>query len=702
MAARDGAGFFIDLTNYNMMQNQIASLNLELIEKNNSIQSLKETIEKKEEELVEEARKIVELTEDNYTKRKMLEKAQCDNVRYQTRLAESFQRADELDHLLRAQAHTERKLSNEAGCLLKTTKDTVSTIETLHNRLDRNKQVEDANQKHTKRFRKDLDDMLNNVVSTLHQAKEKHVLQVVDIVRRIDERKPAKIRVTDDFEKRLTIFLNTFIIFSELAKTCLDNLKSSVSSTLSNANRHSLDEADTGVKKMAEMKKSLAEMLQSMKSQFGTMKTDIAKLKTMMAKQFDELEEQVKTVLVHDMDEFSRLETVLMNVKSSFKTLADEFEGNDRFFELRQDKYKERYQHKMDLILKSLEELKMDTDEYFDGTADAHKQLMGKFNVSKVDCNTMLSDEVKTLRASKAVPEKLSSNFTQFREKNVTAHQKQLSNLHEKIDFRIQASRQIEKKVNAVATTHTDMISERLNYMTKHNEKIALELNYDLARINPTIEDLRSGFDKLKAYGTRMLKGLTTSELDFAQSLRDLTNEQVTHLSTNMESATSEVKKISGFQNEFWERNYSHDAPTGATPMKREYQYPTLLGSSSEERQRKESEAKVLEIEAQERNEQQRAWGEQEIKRREMHRKTQMELDSVLKTSLRPLKDLLQEFGRPKTVDKLQEEENKDAMLVLKGEVEVGKHVKTICKAPNITSIPNVEEKENAKPCNMT
>ncbi|CAL8115348.1 unnamed protein product [Orchesella dallaii] len=741
MAARDGAGFFIDLANYNMMQNQIASLNLELVEKNNSIQGLKETIEKKEEELVEEALKIVELTEDNYTKRKMLEKAHGDNVRYQARLAESFQRADELEHLLRAQAHTERKLSSEAGCLLRTTKDTVSTIEALHKRLDRKKQVEDANQKHTKRFRKDLDDMLNNVVSTLHQAKEKHVLQVVDIMRRIDERKPMKLRLTDGFQERLTTSLNDFITLSETTITYLDNLKSGVSSTLSNANMRSLDEADTGVKNMTQMKESLAEMLQSMKTQFGTMKTDIAKLKTMMAKEFDELEEQVKAVLVHDMDEFSRLETVLMNVKSNFKTLADEFEGNDRFFELRQDKYKERYQHKMDLILKSLEELKMDTDEYFDGTADAHKQLMGKFNVSKVDCDTMLSNEVKTLQASKAVPEKLSSNFTQFREKNVTAHQKQLSNLHEKIDFRIQASRQIEKQVNAVATTHSDMIYDRLNYMTKHNEEIELALNYDIERINPTVENIRAGLASVKTSANKMLKGLTASELEFTQSLRDVTNEGVTQLSTNMESATSEVKKISGFQNEFWESNYLHDAPTGATPMKREYQYPTSLsatspheqvvkryrmvskriqetllecesgsGSSSEantvvsesgddsslseeERQRKESEAKVLAIEAHERHEQQRAWGEQEIKRRVMHRKAQMELDSGT-----PLKDLLQELGRPKTVDELQEQENKDALLVLKGEVEVGKHVKTICKAPKITSSPNVEEKENAEP----
>ncbi|ODM94257.1 Kinesin-like protein KIF11 [Orchesella cincta] len=669
-------------------------------------------------------------------KHTLLDNANANNLQLKARLASTLDRVDELQHLLKAHTETEKKLAGEADVLLQTTNDTVKTIESLHARLDRKKKVEETNLKHTDRFRKNLDKLLNDAEASLEKVKERNVLQTLDYFKLEDERKPLRKNLFDECH---TVVSNTFnacmrinIQFTDF----IEKLEKGTSHAIADSNMNFMVAMDNSDKSASSLKESLSDMVQAAKTQFGSMKAEINNLKTLIAKEFDQLEQDIKSTLSKDVAEFARLETVMTNLMSSFKTMAEQLDTNDRCFELRQQQYKGQYQQKITDMQRTLQELLTDTDEYVGGSAKSQKELVEKFSASREDCDTMLAEELKALQIAKAVPQETANKLNHYRERNVSSHQNHLTHLHEKVEERVQSTRQLEKKVSSVVTAHNEMLQERLTSVKAHNETINGTLKLFLNNANPCQTSLHKTYEHSREAFHKMLSNVADTESVFVSELHKSVDNQLEQLSDGLDRTANEIRKINGFQNEFWDVNYLKDLPTGATPMKREYQYPTKLSATSphervlsryrsvsktirdtlveqdsvvsdfsstemcvlvgesdgknsvEERDRQKRESEVLEREQEERRLQRLEWEEQERQRLLLHKKTQVKLKKGV-----PFNEVLQDLARVKSPQEKMEEKNMDALMEKEGEIDLKDKNVTKCEVPRESSLDPVQNR---------
>ncbi|ODM98624.1 Kinesin-like protein KIF11 [Orchesella cincta] len=440
--------------------------------------------------------------------------------------------------------------------------------------------VEEANLKHTDRFRKNLDKLLSDAEESLGKVKERSVLQTLDYFKVEDERKPKVKNLLDECHAVVSHTFDACLKINEHVTWLMEKHRKRVTNATADYNMNLMVTIENNDKSISSTKDSLSAMAQTAKTQLGSMKAEINKLKTFIAKEFDQLEQDIKSTLSKDAAEFVRLETVMTNLMSSFKTMAEHLDTNDSCFEERQQQYKTQYQQKIADMQRSLQELLTDTDEYVDGSAKSQKELVEKLSASWVDNDTMLAEEMKALQVAKAVPQETVSKLNHYRERNVTSHQNHLTHLHEKVEERIQSTRQLDKKVSSLVTTQKEMLQEHLTSVKGHNETINGILKEFLDDANPCYT-LPQTYESSKGALHKLLSNVADTENLLLSELHMSVDNQSDQLSEGLDEAASEIRKISGFQNEFWDVNYLKDLPTGATPMKREYQYPTKLSATS-------------------------------------------------------------------------------------------------------------------------
>ena len=168
-ACREKNGVYVDQNNFNRMEQQIKEQMQEIEEKSSRIQALEEEM-LKIQQLFDETKEELEITNNTLqtTTIKLTETVHD--------LKETRNDRDEQKHLVEAHVTSEKVLSTQANQLLGVAEQTSDAVTKLHQKVDRQKNVETNNWTKTNDFkvRIDLDQLIINFYYSLEQIHRRH------------------------------------------------------------------------------------------------------------------------------------------------------------------------------------------------------------------------------------------------------------------------------------------------------------------------------------------------------------------------------------------------------------------------------------------------------------------------------------------------------------------------------------------------
>jgi len=167
MASREKNGVFLANENYQEMINQIEIQSQEITEKIGAIKALKEEMDKKEEMFEEVSAELAEKsTELEATNTKLAETEQT--LEYtQVVLEKTATEREEQKHLVEKHAETEGVLKDQAKKLLETAEVSSRDLKLVHEKLDRQKKVDEVNTIAKEEFKESFRNNIQEIVQNL-------------------------------------------------------------------------------------------------------------------------------------------------------------------------------------------------------------------------------------------------------------------------------------------------------------------------------------------------------------------------------------------------------------------------------------------------------------------------------------------------------------------------------------------------------
>jgi len=167
MASREKNGVFLANENYQEMINQIEVQSQEITEKIGAIKALKEEMDKKEEMFEEVSaeleEKSAELEATNIKLTETEQTLECTQVVLEKTATER----EEQKHLVEKHAETEGVLKEQAKKLLETAEVSSKDLKLVHEKLDRQKKVDEVNASAKEEFKESFQNNIKEIVQSL-------------------------------------------------------------------------------------------------------------------------------------------------------------------------------------------------------------------------------------------------------------------------------------------------------------------------------------------------------------------------------------------------------------------------------------------------------------------------------------------------------------------------------------------------------
>ncbi|XP_053548390.1 kinesin-like protein KIF11 [Bombina bombina] len=165
-AAREKNGVFLSVENYEQMQGKIMCQEEQIAEFTDKIAAMEEELKRITELFTDRKKELEECTTVLQCKEKELEETQKNLHESKVQLAEEAFVVSVLET-------TEKKLHNTASKLLSTIQETTKDVSGLHEKLDRKRSLEQYNAEVQESFAGQMDKMFNNINKSVNEYEEK-------------------------------------------------------------------------------------------------------------------------------------------------------------------------------------------------------------------------------------------------------------------------------------------------------------------------------------------------------------------------------------------------------------------------------------------------------------------------------------------------------------------------------------------------
>ncbi|CAN7989282.1 unnamed protein product, partial [Ixodes hexagonus] len=163
IAARDKNGMFVDPENYSSMERQLASQSEDILAKESRIEDLSQRLANLEELFTSTKEEVAEKTEKLQITAADLDRTKKDLGAKEEALLKVAVERDEQQHLVRVHAKTEASLTEAAKTLVDVAKTTTSDIDLLQRKLQVKSTIETANQRKQREFQEGAESLFATI-----------------------------------------------------------------------------------------------------------------------------------------------------------------------------------------------------------------------------------------------------------------------------------------------------------------------------------------------------------------------------------------------------------------------------------------------------------------------------------------------------------------------------------------------------------
>ncbi|KAL9983099.1 hypothetical protein ACROYT_G005228 [Oculina patagonica] len=576
LAAREKNGIYIAEENYQAMQQEIKSQ-----------QELNAESEAKILALQEEMRKISELFTDTQQEldERCMELAQKETALRKTNLSlretkhtlrTTVLERDQNQYLVDEQSKTESHLHTQASTLLNVVEDSIADVDGLHSKLDRKHNVEAHNVNARDSFGEDCRHLIKSVKQNLNQFEGENFVFLDAMKKTLGSLVSKKSEESVELQDQTQSFKNSMVAqmqemsFREQEKddSC-DTWRRDVSSVVQ-GNKDNICSVLSTLKdqeflpKMRAQENSIHSMAGFLE-QFAAFFTDKMNQMSSMVKTFVEgqetmLESLDKMIEQHSQEQaqaygeiISKTDSLLNNQKVLMKELQQTF-------------FKQMMSIFQEVNDKQTDKLSVDASKVTDVTSAAQK--------SAETSNTNLRSYCDSLKSCAL---QFSDNCTQTVNNNTVEAQKSFKQAKEQIDETKSLHKGVEEdvmnashKVDELAVQWQNMLEESF---TQHLVTLKSCSAQQQNSVKACKEQLEEHFSDVQ-----------TALASHGHSLEEMASTQERQLSDQSEAVTTwsrdqnkRVDQVNTRVTQFLLEDLKDDLPTGTTPQRRPFDYPSKL-----------------------------------------------------------------------------------------------------------------------------
>nr|ABX55789.1 Costal2 [Xenopus laevis] len=557
--AREKNGVYLSNENYEQLQGKVLSQEEVITEYSEKIAAMEEEIKRIGELFADNKKELEECTTILQCKEKELEATQIP--------AESKEQLAQEAFVVSAMETTEKKLHGTANKLLSTVRETTRDVSGLHEKLDRKRAVE----QHNSQVHENFAEQINRHFSVIQQT--------------VDEYSVKQQGMLDFYTNSIDDLLGASSSALSATATAVAKSFASVQETVSKQVSHSVEEILRQETLSSQAKDDLQKLMTAHRTGLEqALRTDLLPVVTAVLDLNSHLSHCLQSFLgvadkidshKEDMNSFftehSRsLHKLRLDSSSALSSIRSEYESLKEEIATAQSTHSEGVNNLISSLQNQLNLLAMETQQQFSGFLSKGGKLQESVGCLQQDLDLVSSDAIECI----------SSHHSKFTEQSqaVAVEIRQLAGSN--MSTLEESSKQCEKLTNSINTIcqesqhWCESASQKMDSLL---EEQVCYLHSSKKQIQTLHKDVEDGCgssvveisDRVNVQRQAQEKALT-SLVEQVKDDKEMLGEQRLELNEQVQISLNKVHV-------YLKEELRNDVPTGTTPQRRDYVYPSLL-----------------------------------------------------------------------------------------------------------------------------
>lgn len=576
LAAREKNGVYIAEENYHAMQQEIKSQQELNAEREAKIQALQEEMRKINELFTDTQQELEERCMELEEKETELQKTNLSLKETKHTLRTTVMERDQNQYLVDNHSRNEDHLHSQASSLLHAVRDSLFDVHGLHSKLERKQTVEAHNVNAQDTFGEDCKNLIQKVRKNMNQFQGENTVFFDAMKKTLGNLVSKKTDESLKLQGQMQSFKDNMVVQmhalssreQEKASSC-ETWHSDVSSKVQENKDnicsvlHTLKNEEF-LPKMRELEISVHSMA-AFQKQFATFFNDKMSNLSSMVKTFVEGQESMLESLDAMVDRHSQEQVQALG---EIMSKTDLMVNNQKTLvkELQQTFFKQMMSLFQEVNDKQSEKLSEDASKVTEVTSEARKQVES--------ANTNLRSYCDSLRNcasqfSESCEHAVNDNVIQAQEsfKQAAEQIQETSNIHKSVeDDVVNASHKVDQLAMQWQNMLEESFTQHLDTLKGCSSQQQNSVKECENQVKQQYSDVENALD---AHGHSLE--------EFTKTQERLLSDQSEGVDTWSHDQYETVDQVNTRVTQFLQRDLKQDLPTGATPQRRTFDYPTKL-----------------------------------------------------------------------------------------------------------------------------
>ncbi|XP_073239659.1 kinesin-like protein KIF11 [Porites lutea] len=576
LAAREKNGIYIAEENYHAMQQEIKSQHELIAEKEAKITALEDEMRKLTDLFTDTQQELEERCVELVEKETQLSKTSLKLQQTKCTLKTTVAKRDENQFLVDEHSRNERKLHSQAENLLSVVKDTVSHVDGLHSKLDRKHSVEAHNSNARNSFGTDCKGMVKAVMKNLNHFQGENVVFFDAMKKTLENLVSKKKEESQKLEQQVQMFTDSvasqmqeisfrdqeqvdanatlYSTSSSINQDKKENISSSLNTLRNEEFLPKMRALENSVQSMTNFQEQLMVFFTDKMNQFSSMvKTFVEGQGSMI----DSLEEMIDRQSQEQAQAYGDIVTHTDSVMTNQKVLIKELQQT--FFKEVMSLFQDLVDQQTDKLTTDTGKLKEVTTEALKG-AESTRTNLRSYCDSLKNCASQFSENcVQTVNDNNSEAQ---SKFQQGAEQlQATA------NLHKEVEVDVvNASHKVDELAGQWKNMLNESFTQHMDAIKSCSTKQQCSVKVCREEVQQHLTDVQHA---LNCHGNTLDEMAATQETQLTNQ-SEAVSAWACDQSKRMEQVDTRV-------NTFLVDELKDDLPTGSTPQRRPFNFPTKL-----------------------------------------------------------------------------------------------------------------------------
>lgn len=291
--------------------------------------------------------------------------------------------------------------------------------------------------------------------------------------------------------------------------------------------------------------------------------------------------DEILNVLALNMEGFNLIGSYSTKLHDDWNPLLDQMINRLKTFQTSQSGFEENAMKNINLIRAAMQRLEQDTKNHVQATDRLHAEFTGTLTTLGERIDKDREDVVKLQDDRVVAANACVSKFQQYKQDNVEGHQASLRSLTDNLAHLSSACSVLAFNVKGYDADNSTSLSKLRSKMKETTTEFANDLKTWREDLKNKLDDQMSKVDGVSLEAKSYVEGSLQNGEEFGKHVENHLDAQCDAVSASTIEMGERLMHAAGNVDEFWDETYITEIPSGATPMRRRYEFPQELTATS-------------------------------------------------------------------------------------------------------------------------